>query len=244
MSLLEKYLWKILRKSDSSYHSLKTSFSQQGEDLIIDFIFTWMLDCTKPSYLDIGANHPSYLNNTYLFYKKGCTGINIEPDPTLFNFIKKKRKKDVNIQIGVAEKKNILDFYIMETSTLNTFSKEVAIEYSQSERFGKPQIKEVRKINVLPINDILEKYFILNNNYFISIDVEGLDFEILSSINFKKYRPAVICIETDSLIQGINLNRYNTLMEKYDYIKYADNSINSIYIDKLRLNKFYERNSS
>jgi hypothetical protein len=59
----------------------KKSFSQSGEDLIIDFIFN-ALGISRPSYIDIGAHHPYYLNNTAIFYLRGARGINIEPDPS------------------------------------------------------------------------------------------------------------------------------------------------------------------
>jgi hypothetical protein len=62
----------------------KKSFSQTGEDLIVEFIFN-DIGVDYPSYIDIGAHHPYYLNNTQIFYLKGCRGINIEPDPSLFN---------------------------------------------------------------------------------------------------------------------------------------------------------------
>ncbi|MFM6249337.1 MAG: hypothetical protein ACKPEQ_09345, partial [Dolichospermum sp.] len=56
------------------------SYSQCGEDLIINFIFN-NLGIINPSYLDIGAHHPTYLSNTYSFYRKGCQGVCVEPDP-------------------------------------------------------------------------------------------------------------------------------------------------------------------
>ena len=242
MKFLEKFIWKLLRKADPGYHTSRTSFAQQGEDLVIDFIFTWMLNCPNPSYLDIGANHPSHLNNTYFFYKKGCTGVNIEPDPDLIASIKTKRKKDINLSVGIGKEKALLDFYVMETPTLNTFSKEAAEGYPKDERFGKPKIKAIKKVALLPVNDILEKYFANNINYFISIDVEGLDYEILSSINFEKFRPAVICIETDSFLKSLMLNKCTNFLKAVYYSSYGENSINTIFIDNLRFAHPLEKN--
>lgn len=242
MNFLEKYIWKLLRKADPAYHASRTSFAQQGEDLVIDFIFTWMLNCPNPSYLDIGVNHPSHLNNTYFFYKKGCTGVNIEPDPDLIASIKNKRKKDITLSVGINKEKALLDFYVMETSTLNTFSKETAESYSNDERFGKPKIKAIIKIPLVPINDILQEYFLSNNNYFISIDVEGLDYEILSSIDFEKFRPAVICIETDSFLKSLMLNKCTNFLKDVLYSSYGENSINTIFIDSTRFACKQEQN--
>jgi hypothetical protein len=57
----------------------KKSFSQSGEDLIVHFLLTWQLGIKNISYLDIGANDPFSCNNTYLFYKREFSGVNVEP---------------------------------------------------------------------------------------------------------------------------------------------------------------------
>ena len=100
----------------------KKSFSQSGEDLIVKYIFD-ILNIYKPSYLDIGAHHPTYLSNSALLYLNGSKGINIEPDPLLFKKFLKGRKNDINLNIGISDKEEVLDFYILNNPTLNTFSK-------------------------------------------------------------------------------------------------------------------------
>ena len=44
------------------------SFSQRGEDLILDGMFEGK---RNGFYVDIGANHPSFLSNTRRFYDRG-----------------------------------------------------------------------------------------------------------------------------------------------------------------------------
>ncbi len=103
----------------------KISFSQSGEDLIVDYIFK-VRGLDTFSYLDIGANHPSYINNTYAFYLKGCRGVNIEPNPKMIEKFKALRPKDISIEAGAAKENGELIYYQMETPELNTFSKEHA----------------------------------------------------------------------------------------------------------------------
>lgn len=227
--LAEKYLWKLLRKVDPSYHIAKSSWSQQGEDLLIDFIFKSYLNCNNPSYLDIGANHPFALSNTYIFYKRGCKGVNMEPDPALIDDFKKLRPRDININVGVGKENATLDFYVMSTPTLNTFSKEVAEENKKSKHLGYPKIVDIKKIPVVPVNELLKEHFSNNHPYFISIDVEGWDYEILSSIDFSLYKPDVICIETNKVVEE-NIDEYVTLLGEAGYSQYAETSINSIFI--------------
>jgi hypothetical protein len=50
------------------------------------------------------------------------------------------------------------------------------------------------------ITKILDENNYINKNIdFLSIDVEGHDFEALLGLDFKKYRPGVICIEIHDL---------------------------------------------
>ena len=55
----------------------KTSYAISNVDLIIDRIFSKI---NKGIYVDVGCNHPIKYNNTYLLYKKGWNGINVDSD--------------------------------------------------------------------------------------------------------------------------------------------------------------------
>src|SRR5215813_3013834 len=96
----------------------KESFSQCGEDCIVEFIFS-ARNIEKPSYIDIGAFHPFELSNTAKFYRKGSRGINIEPNPDQFRYFMKHRKNDKNLNMGVGIKSGQLMYYQMNASTLN-----------------------------------------------------------------------------------------------------------------------------
>ncbi|RZK12987.1 MAG: FkbM family methyltransferase [Flavobacterium sp.] len=233
---IEKYLWKLMRKVDEAYHPAKISWSQQGEDLIIDFVFTWLLGYSKPSYLEIGSNHPFHLSNSYSFYKKGCRGVNIEPSSELIKLLKAKRPGDVNLQVGIGNTEGEMDFFIMSQSTLNTFSKATAQAYTRDPTFGYPKIMDVQKIPVRTANSVLDQYFRNTNNYFLSIDVEGWDYEILTGIDFKKFRPAILCVETNRA-SGNSIEKYNDLLDNANYRLYADTGINTIFIDDTQLLK-------
>jgi len=86
----------------------------------MDYIF-FLRGISKPTYIDIGANHPFYLSNTALFYEKGCRGINIEANPDLIKEFKLRRPADININVGVGEKEDAMDFFVMEDNTLSSF---------------------------------------------------------------------------------------------------------------------------
>jgi FkbM family methyltransferase len=206
------------------------SYSQIGEDLIINFIFN-SKGISSINYLDIGANHPFYINNTYNFYLKGMRGINIEPNPSLFQLLKKYRSQDINLNIGVSDKKSELTYYHFDVPALNTFSLEEKDRYLN---LGHKLIRQEILI-VDTIANVINKYCngIFPNVLFI--DVEGLDFDIIKSIDFDSENvPYVICIET------LSYSKDNTgvkHIELIDYIKskgyflYADTYVNSIFVN-------------
>lgn len=214
-------------------HNGKISFSQSGEDLIINFIFK-VLKIKRPTYLDIGAHDPFYLSNTAFFYLRGCRGICIEPDPELFKNIKKNRKHDIclNVGIGTGDAAKA-DFFVMTSSTLNTFSKEEAHRY---ESFGNQTIEKVLSIPLLSINSLVAQHCQKTPD-FLNLDVEGLDYEIIKSIDFDKFRPIVICVETMSYSENASETKLNKILDhliQNNYMIYADTYINTIFVDKHR----------
>jgi len=208
----------------------KKSYSQCGEDLLIQYIFN-LRGILKPSYIDIGANDPFFLSNTALFYEIGCRGINIEANPTLAERFKIHRPQDINLNIGIDSNPGELDFYIMQDNTLSTFSKE---ECDSMVAQGK-LLSEIKKIRLTTIDAILEKHF--NNQFpdFMSIDVEGMDFEILQSIDYLKSSPKIICVEAaeySPIGAGARRNELIDFLISKNYYEYANTNLNAIMVRK------------
>ena len=96
------------------------SYSQEGEDLILKRLFDGQ---KKGLYVDVGAHHPKRFSNTYLFYKMGWRGINIDAMPGSMEKFKEVRPEDINIEAAISDKDELLTYYIFNESALNTFSK-------------------------------------------------------------------------------------------------------------------------
>lgn len=206
------------------------SYSQCGEDLIIKHIFD-RLKIIRPSFLDIGAYHPFSINNTALFYLNGSKGINIEPNTDYFKLFLNDRKRDVNLNVGIAGKPGFLNYYGMNVPALNTFSKKEADNYVREGY----KIQKISRIKTETIENILRKYWNGKFPDFLSIDAEGLELKILKSVNLKMNYPKVICVETLSFSTSgkgktdSNLIRY---LEHQGFMKYADTNINTIFVKK------------
>ncbi|MES2680309.1 MAG: FkbM family methyltransferase [Bacteroidota bacterium] len=210
----------------------KISYSQCGEDLIIDFIFG-TLKIAKPTYLDIGAHHPYYLSNSAFFYQKECMGVSVEPDPSLYAVIKKERPRELNLNVGVGlVSGESADFYIMNIPTLNTFSKSEAERYAA---YPGKEIKEIVKLPLLTVNEIIQKNFDNKTPNFVSLDVEGMDLEIIKSFDFSKFRPQVFCIETLTYTEDNSEQKLTEIIDymlRQGYFLYADTYINSVFVEE------------
>ncbi len=231
-SMFKRRLKNFLKRKAGVY--AKKSYSQCGEDLIVRYIFDVLL-IEHPTYLDIGAHHPFFLNNTALLNEEGSRGVNVEADPQLISRFEQRRKDDVNLNIGMSTEKGSMDFYVMSAQTLSTFSAKEAARYEQE---GAGIIESVIPVEVQTFAEVVNSNFDGGFPDFVSLDVEGLDYEILKSIDFSKYRPHVFCIETIIFTQNRSSkdvgrhDEIDELMLKNNYIKYADTNINTIYVNR------------
>lgn len=209
----------------------RNSYSQCGEDVIVDFLFKG-IGQAKPTYLDIGTNNPTWGNNTYLFYENGCRGVLVEADETIIPLIKQHREGDtiLNIGVGLSEQKEA-DFYIFDISGIHTFNKE---EAEERDKLGVHKIVKVAKVPLKPINEIIKENF---DSYpdFLSIDIEGLDLAVLQSLDFSKYPIPIICSETCIYSENHIKPKDKAIaafMDSKGYFIYADTYINTIFVNK------------
>ena len=166
------------------------SYSQEGEDLILARIFE---DRLTGFYVDIGAHHPFRFSNTCLFYRRGWQGINIDAMPGSMRIFRKHRPKDINLEIGVGERREKLPFHMFNDSALNGFSSDLSIERDETTTYF---IEDVVSIDVVPLGEILDEHLPSDQGIdFMSVDVEGHDLQVLKSNDWERYRPKYVLVE-------------------------------------------------
>ncbi len=191
-----------------------------------------MKNCKKKQqigfYVDVGAHHPKRLSNTYFFYKRGWKGINIDAMPNSMKAFNKIRPRDINIEKPISDKKQILTYYAFNEPALNGFSKELSEERDNIE--DNFHIIFKKDIETYTLEEILDYNLPKNQSIdFLSIDVEGLDFMVIKSLNFEKHKPKVILIEilksSLSDIENMEIAKY---LNKYGYTIYAK-AVNTVF---------------
>lgn len=229
---IRKHLLIVISRNEA-----KKSYSQSGEDLILHFLFRNILRLEKPTFLDIGAHDPFYLNNTFSFYLRGSRGINIEANPDLMSKFLKFRREDINLNIGIHNHTGVMKFYDMSVPTMGTFSKEEALRL-QAETSIK--VKRTLDISVCLLPDIISAKCGGRFPDLLNIDVEGIELDILRTIDFEKSYPKVICLETIIYEEGKRQSKRHDLfdfLKSHGYIVYADTFINTIFVKSDLLDK-------
>ena len=182
-------------------------YSQSKEDI---FVLKYFKNKKSGLYVDVGCHHPSRINNTFLLYKHGWRGVNIDMSKLSIDLFNLLRKKDVNIHSAVSNKNKIINYYT---------NKNLFLSASIIPKKGSSKFKYKERVRSEPLTKILDKTIYKNKQIdFLSIDAEGADFEVLKSLNFSRYKPKLICIEVwQDQIKEFNIKKhkiYKFLLKK------------------------------
>jgi len=83
-------------------------YSQSKEDI---FVLKYFKNKNRGLYVDVGCHHPTRINNTFLLYRHGWRGVNIDMSKLSIDLFDLLRKKDVNIHSAVSSKNKIINYY-------------------------------------------------------------------------------------------------------------------------------------
>jgi FkbM family methyltransferase len=186
-----------------SVSGAKKSYSQHKEDVfILDELRKY--DLKGSVYVDIGANHPTDISNTYLLYRNGFNGVIVEPNLELAGLFNKFRRKDIVMPIGCSDQTAIMKFNISRTPVVSTFHAS--------------HIHDVYKTVYVPVLKIDEALSNISFSYIslLSIDVEGMNIQVLKGALQTLEKSLMVCIEFDDENDKVEIT--NLLSERFDVI--------------------------
>ena len=164
-----------------------SSYSQFGEDAILNSL----VGDRQGVYLDIGAGHPVTYSNTYAFYRRGWSGVLVEPPPSNVEHAQRVRPRDTVVgALCGDETKGLVDLYEYSQYEYSTTEPERVAELSARglEPVALHQLP-IRGIDDLVATHQLEAIDIL------SVDVEGAEMSVLLSADWSHFRPHIAVIE-------------------------------------------------
>jgi FkbM family methyltransferase len=161
-------------------------FSQFAEDVFIGRLFPGISD---GFFVDVGCFHPKKYNNTWMLYKRGWRGINIDIDSIKIEGFEWIRPQDTNVNCAVSNQSGEFTFYS------NGF---YSLTASLDEEFAKGKPGYIPKtVQCKSLTEIIaETSFKGVPIDFLSVDAEGHDLEVLKSLDFEQYSPKLIAVET------------------------------------------------
>lgn len=206
---------KYINTLNIEYQKYKRiSFSQDGEDLVLWSFIQGNRKITDGFYVDFGALHPFRFSNTMIFYRSGWKGINVDATPGSMRLFNKYRPRDINVEsvLSDVDGESVV-YYCFKEPALNTFDQELAQGYIDQGFFLEKEIS----LKTVSANTILRKYVTKNDHInFITIDCEGLDYRIVTSIDLSRFAPDYFVVE-DFCGADSNLEEYinKSVMHKY-----------------------------
>jgi FkbM family methyltransferase len=215
-----------------------TYYAQFYEDYILAYVFK---DQKSGFYVDVGANDPDKSSVTKYFYQAGWRGINIEPIPELVEKLNKSRPEDTNKGVAISDRPGQLTFYKgIKASGLSTLSPKIAASH-RAKGFEFTTIK----IPVTTLNAVLDEHARDKPEItFLNVDVEGFEKQVLSSIDFKRYRPRVIMAESTAPLTEVATHQaWESILINNGYIFAMDDGLNRYYVHNSQQNllpKFIE----
>jgi len=215
-------------------HALPPTYAQCGEDVIVAGLLCAHL--TKAGrkwdsvfYVEIGANHPISTSNTYLLYSTyGASGILVEPNPDLHQTIATVRPRDRLITNAVLpEGGATVTLHIGIAHELSSVRQDHIQSFGGFGGLG--GVSKSIDVLAVGINDVLAAAGPRPID-FLSIDCEGIDYELMRAIDFETYKPAVIqCEPSEHFSQG-NTAKMINLLQSRSYRLIARTEVNLIFL--------------
>lgn len=209
-------------------HKIFRYFSQYGEDYLL-----WNFFDFKPTgfFIDIGAFDGIHLSNSYSFELAGWEGICVEPHPFYFNLCKENRPGSTCIRKACGQFEQLNALLHVDNTGLFSSLHEIGDEENIVGHFRLLKDIDIHvdsiEVDVVPLDSILQQHQLDRPIDFVSIDVEGVELEVLQGLDTARWRPRVLLVETNNEKNQAEINSY---LEQHGYYFSRKTKANSFYV--------------
>ena len=200
------------------------SWSQHGED---ERLVQELQDSLRDGYyVDVGANHPAELSNTFRLYNLGMRGVCVEPNDLLCVMHQRYRPGDDVINVAVGPDVGFARFYQMSHHAFSTFSAEDAkMRQAGGMKLLRVVFKPVFRLEIILRNCVPDGR---NKLELLSVDTEGWDEMVLRSNDWEKHRPRFVIVECNTEDAAMSIARF---MQEVGYRDVGTYGINGLFRD-------------
>lgn len=178
---------KLLRKTfltrSGAHH-----YSQFGEDCVLLHWFGRRKQ-EERFFVDVGCYHPTKGSNTYALYRRGWRGINIDLDADKISAFRLRRPGDLSLVAAVSDRVETLGVF-----TDKWYSTRATLDPSIGQGPGFNRHAQVETTTLTAIIDATR--YQGRKIDLLSVDVEGFDLRVLQGLDFARYAPAVVLVES------------------------------------------------
>jgi|SRR3989338_683914 len=201
-------------------------YSQFGEDKILSKIFQGK---TQGVCVEVGANNGVDDSTSLFFEKIGWKCILVEPNSFLCQRIRAVRNA-LLYEYAASNRSGVATLHVVEGNErshgLSTISptKEYLARVKNHKFFSRPV-----EVHTMTLDDILTRAQIVDDIDFISIDVEGHEYEVLEGFSLAKWKPEIVLVENNSNTKNNPASNY---LKKFDYVKFLKTGVNDWYTQR------------
>lgn len=150
----------------------------------------WQFFGRKPSgfFIDVGANDPVVNSQTWFLEQRGWSGILVEALPHLAEKLRANRPacRVFHAACGPPDHPETVDFHEAEAGGLSGLQ--------QNPLGGDERYVATHKVPMLSLTEIIQEAGSPTVD-FLSVDVEGAEFEVLRGLDLQRNGPALMLIE-------------------------------------------------
>ena len=165
-------------------------------------------------FIDVGACYPIKYSNSFVLQEKGWSGLVIEPNPLLVGNLRSRESNSVivlPVAVAVTSGKQNLVNYDALSSLVTSARRDIYANL----RKKKIDSGELIAVNTMTFKEIDNIQNVPKRIGYLSIDVEGLDFDILQEFDFDNHHLSAVSIEHNL---DLDLRRMiNTYMKSKGY---------------------------
>ncbi len=145
--------------------------------------------------VDVGANDGFYGSNSFPFVARDWRAILIEPHPNVFARLQTKfagKPRVTCLNLACSNQRGLLPLFIGKDGDAGTLS---TLCRDDNDHFRTARTEQSVEVRVEVLSEVLESQAIPRDFGLLSVDTEGMDYEVLLGLNLPKWRPRIIITE-------------------------------------------------
>jgi FkbM family methyltransferase len=189
MQGLARKITELARHPRVFLQGVRTTYSQYVEDLTIHAL---LHPRARGTYVDVGSHHPVAGSNTFKLYQRGWRGVTVDPNPRFVPLYRRHRPDGIHVHAGIAQTVGSIEYFEFENDVFNTFSRDRA----EGLRGAGTAPTRTTTVACRSLRDVVDEHLGDRPIDLLSVDCEGLDLDVLLSLDLERRRPSAIVVES------------------------------------------------